>query len=719
MKKSIVRVIVATAFLCAGAIATVPGQQGAPLTTEQKEQRGQTEKELETAAIIERKVMVPMRDGVRLATDIYRPKNASGKVPIIWVRTPYNFNFWDVRNGVPADMKAALTAVKRGYAYVVQNERGHFFSEGNYDILGAPRTDGYDALAWLSSQSWANGKVGTTGCSSTAEYQMGIAAMGLPAYAAMNVQGFGAGVGRVAPYYEQGNWYRGGAVQMLFIAWLYGEQNQVRPMFPPNTSQEDLIRASRAFDLAQQLPPVDWSKALWHLPEQDILKAVDAPHGIFADAMPVDTGGRMIQRTPNDPAWYKGGLYHDDMPLNLPGLWFMSWYDVSVGPNLALYNHVRKTARPQIADEQWAIIAPVTHCGYTRATEDTVVGERSMGDARFDYQEIVYSFFDRFLKGDKSPQLDSMPKVTYFMMGANKWQRSDTWPPAGAQTMTLFLTSAGHANSLTGDGMLGTAPPAADKPDTFTYDPMNPVPSYGGNVCCTGSAVQAGAFDQRKMEARNDILVYTSEPFKKGTEVSGPIEPTLYVSSDAKDTDFTVKVLDVYPDGRAYNLDESIQRLRYREGYDKPLVWMEPGKVYKVALQPLNTSNYFDVGHQLRIEISSSNFPRFDRNLNTGGNNYDEEKGVIAHNSVHHSKQYPSHMTVTVVNHAESARDRSGAPSRARMTPSLGSYSGPKVPIAKMAQTETNFSCGTTKGLVFPTSILNAGKASAKREGIH
>jgi len=550
--------------------------------------------------------------------------------------------------------------VNRGYAYVVQNERGHFFSEGNYDILGAPRTDGYDALAWLSSQSWANGKVGTTGCSSTAEYQMGIAAMGHPAYAAMNIQGFGAGVGRVAPYYEQGNWYRGGAVQMLFITWLYGEQNQVRPMFPPSTSREDLLRASKAFDLAQQLPLVDWSKALWHLPEQDILKAVDAPRGIYADSMPVDTAGRMIQRTPNDQAWYKGGLYHDDMPLNLPGLWFMSWYDVSVGPNLALYNHVRKTATPEVADEQWAVIAPVTHCGYTRATEETVVGERSMGDARLEYQEIVYSFFDRFLKGDKSPRLDSMPKVTYFTMGSNKWQTSETWPPAGAQQMTMYLSSAGHSNSLAGDGALVTSPPAADKPDSFTYDPMNPVPSYGGNVCCTGTAVQAGAFDQRKMEARNDILVYTSAPFKEGTELSGPIEPTLYVSSDAKDTDFTVKVLDVYPEGQAYNLDESIQRLRYRDGYDKPLVWMEPGKVYKVTLQPLNTSNYFDVGHQLRIEVSSSNFPRFDRNLNTGGNNYDEGKGVIAHNSVHHSKQYPSQVTVTVVKHADgpSARGR-------------------------------------------------------------
>ena len=180
---------------------------------------------------------------------------------------------------------------------------------------------------------------------------------------------------------------------------------------------------------------------------------------------------------------------------------------------------------------------------------------------------------------------------------------------------------------------------------------MNPVPSYGGNVCCTGNAVTGGAFDQRKMEERPDILVYTSEPLKEGTEVSGPIEATLYVSSDAKDTDITVKLIDVYPDGTAYNLDETIQRLRYREGYDKPPVWMEAGKVYKVTLQPMTTSNYFAAGHRIRIEVSSSNFPRFDRNMNTGGNNYDEAKGVVAHNTVHHSRQYPSQVTLTVVKH--------------------------------------------------------------------
>ncbi len=621
----------------------------APLTEEQIAERHELENELQDIAVVERKVMVPMRDGVRLATDVYRPRNASGKVPIVWVRTPYNFNSWEVRNGAPADMTAALTAVKRGFAYVVQNERGHFFSEGNYDILGAPITDGYDALSWMKAQPWSNGRVGTTGCSSTAEYQMAIASMGNPAYAAMNVQGFGAGVGRVGPYYEQGNWYRGGAIQMLFIAWLYGEQNQVRPVFPPETSGEDLVAASRMFDLAPQMPPVDWSKALAHLPVQDIMQNAQGPRGIFADAMPVDTGGRMIQRAPNDPAWYKGGLWHDDMPLEVPGLWFMSWYDVSVGPNLAMYNHVRKTASPAIRDQQWAVIAPVAHCSFTRATKDTIVGERSMGDARLDYQEIMYSFFDRFLKGEASPRIDTLPKVTYFTMGSNEWQSSSTWPPEGSTERTFYLSSGGKANSLYGDGKLAASPPDTDQPDSFVYDPMNPVPSYGGNVCCTGNAVTAGAFDQRKMEARQDILVYTTEPFAEGMELSGSIVPTLYLSSNAKDTDFTVKVLDVYPDGRAYNLDESIQRMRYRDGYDKPLVWMEKGKVYKVTLQPLTTSNHFAPGHRLRIEVSSSNFPRFDRNLNTGGNNYDEWSGFVATNAVHHSKQHPSSVTITVV----------------------------------------------------------------------
>ena len=611
--------------------------------------RNALEQELQEIAIVERKLMVPMRDGKSMATDVYRPKDPSKKYPVIFSRTPYNFNFWDLKESAPRDMATPLEAVKRGYAYVVMNERGHFFSEGNYDILGAPLSDGDDAIKWISSQPWSNTKVGTIGCSSTAEWQMAVASLGNPSFTTMIPQGFGAGVGRFAPYFEQGNWYRGGAVQMLFISWIHGQQNQVRPMFPPDTQRSDLIRVSKSFDLAQQLPKVDWTKALNHLPVKDIIKNVDGPHGIFADPMPVPTGGAMIQRAPNDPAWYKGGLWHDNMPVNIPGFWFMSWYDVSVGPNLAAYNYVRRTARPEIANQQYAVIAPVAHCAFKRATKDTIVGERSMGDARLDYDELTYGWFDHFLKGENNGLLQKMPKVRYFTMGSNKWQSADTWPPAGAQPLTLFLHSEGRANSLYGDGALSPNPPATDAPDRFVYDPMSPVPSVGGNVCCTGDAIKAGSFDQRRNESRADVLVYSTEPLKEGVEVSGPIDVNLFVSSSAKDTDFTVKLIDVTPDGEAFNLDETIQRVRYRNGYDKPIAFMEPNKVYKLSLQPLTTSNYFAPGHRIRIEISSSNFPRFDRNLNTGGNNYDETKGVVAKNAVHHSKEYPSSITLTIV----------------------------------------------------------------------
>lgn len=613
--------------------------------------RNATEKELESIAIIQRKVMVPMRDGKRMQADIYRPKDESKKYPIIFERTPYNFNYWDIQLSAPRDMSNALNAVKRGYAFVEMNERGRYFSEGDYDILGVPLTDSDDEFDWMSSQVWSSGKVGLIGCSSTAEWQLAVASRGNKALTTFIPEGFGAGVGRVGPFFEQGNWFRGGAVQMLFGTWLYNYGFLVkdgRPTFPPGMSQEALEAAAKFYDLDAHAPKQDWSKALWHLPESEIYSALGAPRGIFADTTPSGAPG-MIERTPNDPSWYKGGLWNDSERINIPGLWMMSWYDVSVAPNLAAYNYVRKTASPEVANEQYAIIAPVAHCSYKRASEDTIVGERDMGDARFDYDAFTYGWFDHFLKGEDNGLLAKTPKIRYYTMGSNEWHSSDTWPPEGAKPVTFFLASGGHANSLNGDGALLTAAEANDLPDKFTYDPMNPVPTHGGGFCCMGSEYKPGALDQRAEEARNDVLVYSTGPLKQGMEVTGPIEVTLYASSDARDTDFTVKVIDVLPDGTAYNIDENIQRARYRESYEKPPVWMEKGKVYKISFQPMQTSNYFEVGHELRIEISSSNFPRFDRNLNTGGENYNESTAVVAHNEIHHSKRYPSSITLSVM----------------------------------------------------------------------
>ncbi|MFK7814440.1 MAG: CocE/NonD family hydrolase [Maribacter sp.] len=595
---------------------------------------------IEEIAIVNQKVMVPMRDGIRLATDIYRPKTHE-KVPIIFSRTPYNFNSWGDGEQRTRTAERAYEALKRGYAYVVQNERGRYYSEGEWDILGVPLTDGYDAFSWMKDQSWSNGKIGTYGCSSTAEWQMAVAALDHPSHAAMVPQGFGAGVGTVGDITEQGNWYRGGAEQLLFFSWLYGvEHDKFKPRIPEGATQEDLQRISRFYDLAPENPPIDMADALSHLPIQDILKNINGKKEVF---------DKMVRRKPNDPQWYEGGLYHDTMEIGVPSFWFASWYDVSITPNLALFNHVRNNSKDQaIRENQYLVIAPTLHCAYTRATENTMVGERSLGDARLNYDEQIYKWWDMWLKGESNDFKEKTPRVQYYTMGTNKWQAAEQWPPADSKMVTYYLNSNGKANTLNGGGTLSKKKPSKDIPDAFAYDPMNPVGSLGGNVCCTGNAVKGGAFDQQTQEKqREDILVYTSDVLSKGTEVSGFIESTLYVSSDAKDTDFTIKLIDVYPDGKAYNLDETIQRVRYREGYDKE-VFMEDGKVYKVELTPMSTSNYFEKGHRIRIEISSSNFPRFARNLNTGGNNYDEAEGIIANNKVHHSKQHPSQIRLPI-----------------------------------------------------------------------
>ena len=596
--------------------------------------------ELEEVAIVDQKIMMPMRDGIRLATDIYRPKTDT-KVPIIFSRTPYNFNSWGDGKQRTRTAQKALEAVKRGYAYVVQNERGRYFSEGEWDILGVPLTDGYDAFTWMKAQSWSNGKIGTLGCSSTAEWQMAVAALDHPSHAAMVPQGYGAGVGRIGEINEQGNWYRGGVEQMLFFSWLYGvEHDKFKPRIPAGATQEDLIRISRFYDLAPENPPVDMAEALKHLPIQDILKNINGKNEVF---------DKMIRRKPNDEAWFKGGIYHDDMEIAVPSFWFASWYDVSITPNLALFNHVRNNSEDaNIRDNQYLVIAPTLHCGFTRASENTIVGERNVGDARLNYDAQIYAWFDLWLKGEQNDFKEKTPRVQYYTMGSNKWQASESWPPEKAKLTTYYLNSNGNANSFFGDGKLATTKVNSDAADSFTYDPMKPVPSYGGNVCCTGNAVKGGAFDQQQMETRNDILVYTTDILEEGVEVSGFIESTLYVSSDAKDTDFTIKIIDVYPDGKAYNLDETIQRVRYREGYDKE-VFMEKNKVYKVDLTPMSTSNYFKKGHRIRIEISSSNFPRFARNLNTGGNNYDEKESVTAQNKVHHSSKYTSQIKLPMI----------------------------------------------------------------------
>jgi putative CocE/NonD family hydrolase len=469
---------------------------------------------------------------------------------------------------------------------------------------------------------------------------MGLAAMGHPAHAAAVPMAQGAGIGRMGPFYEQGNFFRGGAVQLPMVSWLNSTQNTQRPTLPRDLSREDRIRLATYFDLAPSIPSPDWDAAFAHLPLVGFMENVGGPKGVFSE---------MVKRTPDDPAWYEGGLYHDDEDFGVPALWINSWYDVSIGPNLALYNHVRASASdPQVRDNQYMVIAPTLHCRFFRPSWELEVGEREMGDASFDYEGLIFSWFDAWLKRGDGVMPEETPRVQYYAMGVNEWRFADEWPPAGAVTHTLYLSSAGAAQSLFGDGALIGEPPADDRPDRFVSDPSVPVPSLGGGICCIGGTIEGGSFDQRPNEARADVLVYTSEPLGEALEVTGPVKVRLFVSSDARDTDFMVKLVDVDPDGRAFNLDETAYRARYREGYDRE-VWMEPGSIYEIEFSAMATSNAFLPGHRIRLEVASSNFPRFARNLNTGGPNYSESEGVVARNAVHHSLAYPSRIELTVV----------------------------------------------------------------------
>ena len=467
---------------------------------------------------------------------------------------------------------------------------------------------------------------------------MAVARAEHPGFTTMIAQGFGAGVGRVGPYYEQGNWYRGGAVQMLFIAWLYGQQNQVRPMSPPDTTQEDLIRASKSFDLSQQSPPVDWSKALaasadeghhqggrW--PARNFCRRHARPDRRCDDQTHAERSGVVQGRTVS--------RQHEDQYSGLLVHVVVRRFGRAESRDVQSHSQDR---RPEIADKQYAVIAPVLHCSYTRATENTVVGERSMGDARLDYSELTYGWFDYFLKGhSEGNDITKWPKVRYFTMGRNKWQASDQWPPRGAEPMKFYLSSGGKANTLNGDGKLWRGTTRERYAGQF-YIRSDESGSVVRRQCLLHRQRRAGRFVRPDARWKSETTSWFTRPtFKEGIELSGPIDVTLYVSSDAKDTDFTVKLIDVDENGKAWNLDETIQRMRYRDGYDKPLVWMESGKVYKVKFQPMTTSNYFAPGHRLRIEISSQQLPAL-------RSQYEHRRPKLRRDKRRHREQYGSSL---------------------------------------------------------------------------
>ena len=434
---------------------------------------------------------------------------------------------------------------------------------------------------------------------------------------------------------------QGGAFELAAASnWFRRNGSKVRPMLSPATSQAQFAQAAQYYDFHPVIPEVDPRKMLLTLPLIDLLNRMGAP--------PSDWEG-FVSHEPLDPWWDQFGYVKDTDRFDTPALFIDSWYDFGVADTLALRDlFSRKGESPRTRENQFAVIAPVTHCRYESAEEHTIVGERDVGDAQFDFKRLYLRWFDYWLKGIDNGVTD-MPKVQIYVMGRNQWRGEQEWPLARTVFTKYFLHSNGDANSRFGAGVLSTERPDQEPPDQFVYDPKTPVPTLGGpDWGASHPDLLPGGMDQSDLETRHDVLVYTSAALEQGVEVTGPLEVVLYVSSTTRDTDFTAKLVDVYPDGRAYNIQEGILRARYREGFDKK-VWMRSGEVYELRIDLQATSNYYPPGHRIRLEISSSNFPRFDRNLNTGGNNFDETEWNIAKNTVHHSGNYLSHIVLPVI----------------------------------------------------------------------
>ncbi len=583
---------------------------------------------------LQKSVMVPMRDGVKLSTDLYFPEGAGDKLPVFLVRTPYNKN--RARQEMVTNLVTfAYHFAGQGYVVAVQDTRGRFESEGEYLVSAADRKDGYDVVSWLASQPWSNGKVGTYGCSYGGENQMQLAAMRNPHHVAMIPMAAGGS-------YRYFGFLTGGAVELApAFGWFWRRGSKVFLRPPPGAPSDFYAKLGDYFNPAPVLPEIDYRTFWKTLPLIDMMDKAGAP--------PTDFEG-FVAHEPADPWWNQFGYIKDTDRFDVPALHINSWYDYGVADTLKLFNLLRtNAASPRARDNQFVIISPTTHCRSWSATEQTIVGERNVGDAQFDFiYGLRLRWFDYWLKGIENG-VTTMPKVQIYVMGKNEWRGENEWPLARTQFTKYYLHSDGKANSRFGTGTPSTSKARDEPADHYLYDPQTPVPSVGGPVCCTGTPdAPAGAFDQSEVETRHDVLVYTLPVLEEGIEVTGPIEVVLYVSSSARDTDFTAKLVDVYPDGTAYNVQEGILRARYRKGYDKK-VWMKPGGVYQVRIDLQATSNYFGPGHRIRLEVSSSTFPRFDRNLNTGGNNYDEMEWTEAENTIHHSSKYPSHIILPVI----------------------------------------------------------------------
>lgn len=599
----------------------------------------------------ERSHFVPMRDGVRLATDLYIPEGLDRPLGTVLERTPYNKN-----SDYTRIVSRAKFFASHGFVYAAQDKRGKYESEGEYLTTANDIEDGDDTIDWIAAQPWSNGKVGQMGCSYPGFTTMMSAQSLNPHLAAIIPQSAAMATGSLADRYSL-LWRRGGTVALSMAAWHATAGSKVYYRPPPGLSREEYLEIVDDFDPIPKTLNMDslaedpslmqrFREAYLTLPVRDMLEGFDAPPNDFV----------LLNEKPHyDEFFDELGYLSDDAQVDVPALHINSWHDYGVAETLIHFNFFREHALSEEAREnQYAIIGPTQHCAVETVSEQTVVGELDVGDARLDFYGTYLRWYDRWLNGNEDA-LKGMPRIQYYNIGANEWRSAEEWPLPGTEYTAFYLDSDGSANSRWGDGRLerDTDHSGSDS-DSYVHDPATPFTTYRATTGQDTDVWFGGSRDRREVETRNDVLIFDTEPLEEALDVTGPVKAIIYLSSSAVDTDLDLTLVDVFPDGRAMGVYQGTLRVRYREGLDREVL-MEPGKVYPVEVDMNAISNTFLPGHRIRLEVASARYPNHDRNLGTGGDNFTEAKGVVARNTVHHSEDYPSRLMLPVQPHKQAS----------------------------------------------------------------
>ena len=554
------------------------------------------------AVNVQTNVRVKMRDGVSLVADIYRPK-IEGRLPVLLTRTPYNRK----------DPATGMYLAARGYVVILQDTRGRFDSEGEFYPFRNEADDGYDTIEWAASLPYADGRVGMFGGSYVGATQMLAAASNPP-----HLVGIFPYV--TAMEYYEGWTYEGGALMQWFASsWTSG--------LTEDTVRRKTAALNRSSQWVEQLPADDYR--LFNAPTA----AEVAPY--FRD---------WVEHETDDDYWRKIRVSDFYNKMNVKALHAGGWHDIFSGGSIRNFMRLQKEAPTREArDGQRLLMGPWAHAA---TSPEGKIGDVTFGSqAVLDMNATIVKWYDFAIKGQQNEFATAAP-VKIFVMGDNVWRAEKEFPLARTSYTKYYLHASKGAQSVSGDGLLSTASPQKERADTYDYDPASPVRTIGGRLCCGG--LPPGPFDQSPNESRSDVLVYSTPPLDRDVEVTGFITVDLYAATSAADTDFTAMIVDVDAKGYARYLGDGVIRARFRNSREKPEP-IEPGKIYKYAIDLWATSNVFKAGHRIRVYVSSSNFPRFNRNLNTGEKTFGGTRMVKARQTIYHDIEHPSAIVLPVI----------------------------------------------------------------------